>query len=114
LKLEPDATEPGSAELLGQSDDDALGTTQDGESVDVLVLRDLAHELGAVAAQAADDKLSRLEDQMLRMRDDFDARFDSMMEVFESRRADGEVEAVAAERTQDGAEALREIGIRVR
>jgi len=45
-----------------------------------------------------------------------------MMEVFESRRADDEVEAVAAERirsgaaerTQDGAEALREIGIRVR
>ena len=68
------------------------------------------------------DKLSRLEDQMLRMRDDFDARLDSMMEVFESRRADDEVEAVAAERirsgaaerTQDGAEALREIGIRVR
>ncbi len=59
---------------------------------------------------------------MLRMRDDFDARLDSMMEVFESRRADDEVEAVAAERirsgaaerTQDGAEALREIGIRVR
>lgn len=46
-----------------------------------------------------------------------------MMETFESRRADDEVEAVAAERiprsgaaerTQDGAEALRDIGIRVR
>jgi hypothetical protein len=68
------------------------------------------------------DKLSRLEDQMHRMRDDFDSRLDSMMEAFESRRADDEVEAVAAERirsgaaerTQDGAEALREIGIRVR
>lgn len=59
---------------------------------------------------------------MHRMRDDFDARLDSMMETFESRRADDEVEAIAAERirsgaaehTQDGAEALREIGIRVR
>jgi hypothetical protein len=66
--------------------------------------------------------LSRLEDQMHRMRDDFDSRLDSMMEAFESRRADDEVEALAAERirsgaaerTQDGAEALREIGIRVR
>jgi hypothetical protein len=68
------------------------------------------------------DKLSRLEEQMHRMRDDFDSRFDSMMEAFGSRRADAEVEAVAAERirsgaaerVQDGAEALREIGIRVR
>lgn len=59
---------------------------------------------------------------MHRMRDDFDSRLDSMMEAVEARRADDEVEAVAAERirsgaaerTQDGAEALREIGIRVR
>jgi hypothetical protein len=48
------------------------------------------------------------------MRDDLDSRLDSIMEILESRRADDEVEAVAAERTQDGAEALREIGIRVR
>ena len=41
-----------SAELLGQSDDDALGATQEAESVDVLVLRDLADQFGAVAAQA--------------------------------------------------------------
>jgi len=66
--------------------------------------------------------LSRLEDQMRRMRDDMDARFDSMAETFEARRADDEVEAVAAERirsgaagrTEDGAEALRDLGIRPR
>jgi hypothetical protein len=56
------------------------------------------------------------------MHDEFGSRLDSMIEAFESRRADDEVEALAAERirsgaaerTQDGAEALREIGIRVR
>src|SRR5919109_2989949 len=41
-----------SAELLGQSDDDALRATQEAEPVAVLVLRDLADEFGAVAAQA--------------------------------------------------------------
>src|SRR5215213_5117478 len=50
----PPATEV-SAERLGQSDDDALRATQEAEPVDVLVLRDLADELGAVAAQAGDD-----------------------------------------------------------
>src|SRR4029078_7958105 len=40
-----------SAELLGQSDDDALRATQEAESVDVLVLRDLADEFGTVEAQ---------------------------------------------------------------
>src|SRR4051812_14186577 len=44
-----------SAELLGESDDDAVRATQEAEPVDVLVLRDLADELGAVAAQAGDD-----------------------------------------------------------
>src|SRR5437763_3856788 len=44
-----------SAELLGQSDDDALGATQEAEPVDVLVLRDLADQFGAVAAQAGYD-----------------------------------------------------------
>jgi hypothetical protein len=56
------------------------------------------------------------------VRDDFDPTLDSATETFEARRADDEVEAVAAERirngaaeqTQDGAEALREIGIPVR
>lgn len=66
--------------------------------------------------------LSRLEDQMHKMRDDIDSRLDSMSEAFESRRADDEVEALAAERvrsgaaerTADGAEALAELGIRPR
>src|SRR5436189_1434223 len=44
-----------SAELLGQSDDDALRATQEAEPVDVLVLRDLADEFGAVTAQAGND-----------------------------------------------------------
>src|SRR6266540_3620951 len=44
-----------SAELLGQSDDDALRATQEAEPVDVLVLRDLADELGTVAAQTGND-----------------------------------------------------------
>ena len=44
-----------SAELLGQSDDDALRATQEAEPVDVLVLRDLADEFGTVAAQAGND-----------------------------------------------------------
>src|SRR5207247_4137616 len=44
-----------SAELLGQSDDDALRATQEAEPVDVLVLRDLADEFGTVAAQADND-----------------------------------------------------------
>jgi hypothetical protein len=66
--------------------------------------------------------LSRLEDQMHKMRDDIDSRLDSMSEAFESRRADDEVEALAAERirsgaakrTSDGVEALAELGIRAR
>src|ERR671923_2815417 len=55
------AREPGefgeevSAELLGQSDDDALRATQEAEPVDVLVLRHLADEFGTVAAQAGND-----------------------------------------------------------
>src|SRR5205814_495164 len=44
-----------SAELLGQSDDDARRATQEAEPVDVLVLRDLADEFGTVAAQAGND-----------------------------------------------------------
>src|SRR2546421_6520211 len=44
-----------SAELLGQSDDDALRATQEAEPVDLLVLRDLADEFGTVAAQAGND-----------------------------------------------------------
>src|ERR687895_1066874 len=44
-----------SAELFGQSDDDALRATQEAEPVAVLVLRDLADEFGTVAAQAGND-----------------------------------------------------------
>src|SRR5918992_4106606 len=44
-----------SAELLGQSDDDALRATHEAEPVAVLVLRDLADEFGTVAAQAGKD-----------------------------------------------------------
>lgn len=59
---------------------------------------------------------------MHRMLDDIDSRLDSMGETFESRCADDEVEALAAERVrsgaaerrQDGAEALAELGIRTR
>src|SRR5206468_2165126 len=41
-----------SAELLGQSDDDALRASQEAQPVAVLVLRDLADEFATVAAQA--------------------------------------------------------------
>jgi hypothetical protein len=39
-----------SAELFGQSYDDALGTADVAEPIDVLVLRQLADEFGAVRA----------------------------------------------------------------
>jgi uncharacterized protein with von Willebrand factor type A (vWA) domain len=66
--------------------------------------------------------VKRLEEQIRSMRTDFDSRLDSLTEVFESRRADDEVAALAAERirsgaaerTEDGAEALRDLGIHVR
>jgi hypothetical protein len=44
-----------SAELLGQSDDDALGAAQEAEPVEVLVLHDLTDELATVPAQAGND-----------------------------------------------------------
>ena len=47
-----------SAELFGQSDDDALGPADVAEPIAVLVLRQLADELGAVGAQAGKDVLS--------------------------------------------------------
>src|SRR5215217_7660484 len=50
-----------SAELLGQSDDDALGATQEAEPVDVLVLRDLSDEFRTVAAQAGNDVVDVLD-----------------------------------------------------
>jgi uncharacterized coiled-coil DUF342 family protein len=60
-------------------------------------------------------KLHRLEEQMRTM----NSRLDEMVEVFESRRADDEAIAIAAERIrsgaadhkEDGAEALGKLGI---
>jgi hypothetical protein len=46
-----------SAELLGQSDDDALGAADIAEPIAVLVLRQLADEFGAMGAQAGNDGL---------------------------------------------------------
>jgi hypothetical protein len=68
------------------------------------------------------EMLKRLEEQMHSLRADLDARIDSIAATFESRRADDEVAALAAERirsgtaerTEDGAEALRDLGIDVR
>ncbi len=65
------------------------------------------------------DRLARLEQQMRRMQDDIDARLDAIAEGFEISRADDEAETLAAERirsgadqrTQNGAEALAELGI---
>ena len=61
------------------------------------------------------DRLSRLEEQMRRMQHEFDARLDAI----EERRTDDEAETIAAERirsgaaerAQDGAEVLAELGI---
>jgi hypothetical protein len=61
------------------------------------------------------DKVRRLEEQMESM----NSKIDAMAETFESRRADDEVAAIAAERIrsgaadhkEDGAEALAKLGI---
>jgi hypothetical protein len=61
------------------------------------------------------DKVRRLEEQM----DSMNSKIDEMAETFESRRADDEVAAIAAERIrsgaadhkEDGAEALAKLGI---
>ena len=63
------------------------------------------------------DKLHRLEEQMRTM----NSRIDEMAETFESRRADDEAAAIAAERIrsgaadhkEDGAEALAKLGIEI-
>src|SRR5436190_19299730 len=52
-----------SAELLRESDDDALRATQDAEPVGVLVLRDLTKEFGTVAAQAGNDVVDVLDSE---------------------------------------------------
>jgi TolA-binding protein len=61
------------------------------------------------------DKVRRLEEQMQAM----NSKIDEMAETFESRRADEEAAAIAAERIrsgaadhrEDGAEALAKLGI---
>lgn len=61
--------------------------------------------------------MRRLEEQMQTM----NSKVDSMAEAFESRRADDEAAAIAAERirsgaadhTEDGAEALAKLGIKL-
>jgi len=45
------ARQVASADLLGQGDDDARGAAEVAEPEDALVLRHLAEEFGAVAAQ---------------------------------------------------------------
>jgi hypothetical protein len=65
------------------------------------------------------DMLARLEDQMRRMREDFDARLDAIADAIEMGHADDEAAALAAERirsgaaerTRDGVEVLAELGI---
>ena len=53
------------------------------------------------------DKLHRLEEQMRTM----NSRIDEMAETFESRRADDEAAAVAAERIRSGAADHTEAGV---
>jgi hypothetical protein len=61
------------------------------------------------------DKVRRLEEQMESM----NSKIDAMAEIFESRRADDEAAAIAAERIrsgaadqkEDGTEALAKLGI---
>jgi hypothetical protein len=63
---------------------------------------------------------ARFEDQMRRMHDDLASRLDAIAGSLEARGANDEAEALAVERmrsgaavrTQDGAEALAELGIR--
>lgn len=68
-------------------------------------------------SEQVQDNLRRLEEQMRAM----NSRIDEMAEAFESRRADDEAAAIAAERIrsgaadqkEDGAEALAELGIEI-
>ena len=45
----------GSAELFGERNDDAIGTAEVAEAVEILVLRHLTDEVGAVSPHARDD-----------------------------------------------------------
>jgi hypothetical protein len=48
------------------------------------------------------DMLTRREDQMRRMHDDLDSRLDAIADSLETRGADEEAEALAAERVRSG------------
>jgi hypothetical protein len=70
---------------------------------------------------AIEEMLERIQAEVSKLRDEIESRFDQMGETIESRRADDEAEALAAERvrsgaaerTEDGAKALRDLGIHV-
>jgi len=71
--------------------------------------------LSRIRSGRVEDKVRRLEDRMQTM----NSKIGSMAETFESRRADHEATALAAERIrsgaaghkEDGAEALEKLGI---
>jgi hypothetical protein len=73
--------------------------------------------LSRIRSGRVEDKVRRLEEQMQTM----NSKVDSMAEAFESRRADDEAAAIAAERIrsgaadhrEDGAEALAKLGIKL-
>lgn len=68
------------------------------------------------------EMVRQLQESLRKLQADMDSRLDTMTQAFESRSADEEAEAIAAERirsgavgrTQDGAEALSELGIHTR
>jgi glutathione S-transferase len=72
--------------------------------------------------EAIEEWMERIQSEVSAMRQQLSARLDQMTEAIDSRRADDEVEATAAERvrsgaaerTEDGAEALRDLGVRPR
>jgi len=82
-----------------------LGKTRSSQALDTLM-----------------EMLSRLEELVRKLQADMDSRLDTMTQAFEQRGADDEAEALAAERirsgaaerTQDGAEALNQLGIHAR
>lgn len=68
------------------------------------------------------EMVRQLQELVRKLQADMDSRLDTITQAFESRSADDEAEALAAERirsgaaerTQDGTEALGELGIHAR
>ena len=68
------------------------------------------------------EMVRQLQESLRKLQADMDSRLDTMTQAFESRSADDEADALAAERirsgaaerTQDGAEALSQLGIHAR